>query len=266
MNAINDNPTPGRSRSAWILSMLLLSAAPASSMTITTGSVEGASGGKVKIPLQVEDAVKLGVIQMELSYDADLLEFQGTREGTFEQNVTADVRERAPGRLFILCGTSARETVNEDGVLTNLVFLVKGENGASCMLALENVAAWYDEKPDIEALAANVSPVDGSFTIKGTAVPMEIWIGAALAVIAVMVILKMMKRRGKSEPRASAKGGDATEAIYCHQCHQALSDGAKFCPGCGTPIQEKSAKPRCVKCATELGSDAKFCPECGTPQ
>ena len=81
--------------------------ASASSVNIAPGTVEGPSGGKVKIPIEVEDAIKLGAIQMELHYDPEVLEFHSVREGTFETEVITEGTVREPGRLFLLSGTSA---------------------------------------------------------------------------------------------------------------------------------------------------------------
>ena len=47
----------------------------------------------------------------------------------------------------------------------------------------------------------------------------------------------------------------------CPQCNAPLAANAKFCPECGTKIQEKKF---CAECGAILMAGAKFCPECGT--
>lgn len=51
-------------------------------------------------------------------------------------------------------------------------------------------------------------------------------------------------------------------ADLCPKCG-ANAMGAKFCPECGTKIERAAAPTRCKSCGAEL-KGAKFCPECGT--
>ena len=48
--------------------------------------------------------------------------------------------------------------------------------------------------------------------------------------------------------------------MSCASCGAELSNGAKFCAECGTPVSAA-----CRSCGTELAPGQKFCPECGTP-
>jgi uncharacterized OB-fold protein len=47
----------------------------------------------------------------------------------------------------------------------------------------------------------------------------------------------------------------------CPQCNAPLATNTKFCPECGTKIQEKKF---CAECGATLTPGVKFCPECGT--
>ncbi len=49
--------------------------------------------------------------------------------------------------------------------------------------------------------------------------------------------------------------------IRCHKCKNDVAVDAKFCPNCGTDLQEST---KCPKCGTELPAGSKFCPEDGT--
>lgn len=52
-------------------------------------------------------------------------------------------------------------------------------------------------------------------------------------------------------------------AVTCPKCG-ADTHGAKFCPECGTKIEAAAPRPtKCPSCGAETGG-AKFCPECGT--
>lgn len=46
----------------------------------------------------------------------------------------------------------------------------------------------------------------------------------------------------------------------CPQCGAAITPGAKFCPECGSKLQEKKF---CSECGAALTVGAKFCPDCG---
>ncbi|MBR8702352.1 MULTISPECIES: zinc-ribbon domain-containing protein [unclassified Fusobacterium] len=51
----------------------------------------------------------------------------------------------------------------------------------------------------------------------------------------------------------------------CTKCGSQLKDGMKFCPECGTPVEEKKAPTNCRKCGAPLLPGAKFCEKCGAP-
>lgn len=48
--------------------------------------------------------------------------------------------------------------------------------------------------------------------------------------------------------------------MICRVCGRALEANARFCPGCGTPVEAV-----CEACGTTLPVDARFCPSCGKP-
>ena len=50
-------------------------------------------------------------------------------------------------------------------------------------------------------------------------------------------------------------------APVCAACHSPLPAGARFCPGCGAPVQ---ARRTCPVCGAEVGEGARFCADCGT--
>ena len=49
---------------------------------------------------------------------------------------------------------------------------------------------------------------------------------------------------------------------FCGKCGTQLSEGAKFCPKCGSPSNYRASL--CPKCGTQLSEGAKFCPKCGS--
>lgn len=61
-----------------------------------------------------------------------------------------------------------------------------------------------------------------------------------------------MKYRDKQE-----QGG-----CYCDNCGAELASGTKFCPKCGTKVEE-AQKMFCPQCGNEIMPGAKFCTKCG---
>ena len=55
----------------------------------------------------------------------------------------------------------------------------------------------------------------------------------------------------------------ATSGNCCIKCNTPLPMGAKFCPGCGSPVQQNAF---CTECGKQIPSGAKFCPHCGKQQ
>ncbi|MCK4379409.1 MAG: zinc-ribbon domain-containing protein, partial [Deltaproteobacteria bacterium] len=49
----------------------------------------------------------------------------------------------------------------------------------------------------------------------------------------------------------------------CVHCGKNLPPNAKFCPRCGTPVEQKSEGIICPSCGTENLPDAHFCNQCG---
>ena len=56
-------------------------------------------------------------------------------------------------------------------------------------------------------------------------------------------------------------GADTNNAVKCQNCGTTLTQGAKFCPECGTKV-ELPQKVACPHCGAEV-QGGKFCPECG---
>ena len=47
-------------------------------------------------------------------------------------------------------------------------------------------------------------------------------------------------------------------------CGTEIPPGAKFCPGCGRSLPNKTSTRRCPACNASLSADALVCPDCGT--
>ncbi|MDE5758853.1 MAG: TM2 domain-containing protein [Allobaculum sp.] len=51
--------------------------------------------------------------------------------------------------------------------------------------------------------------------------------------------------------------------INCPECGRQISDQAKSCPGCGTPINSTNATKFCQHCGEKIDKDCVVCPKCG---
>lgn len=51
--------------------------------------------------------------------------------------------------------------------------------------------------------------------------------------------------------------------MNCTKCGQSLVEGAKFCPYCGTRVEQQQNSAFCSVCGAKLEPSAKFCPACG---
>ena len=60
-------------------------------------------------------------------------------------------------------------------------------------------------------------------------------------------------------PPAPAEVLAAPGSTSCPRCGRSLSGDARFCGGCGSPVEVR----RCPSCAHPLSPDARFCSGCG---
>ena len=54
--------------------------------------------------------------------------------------------------------------------------------------------------------------------------------------------------------------------MNCTNCGQPLAEGAKFCPNCGTRVEQQQQQPLnafCTTCGAKLEPASQFCPACG---
>ncbi len=204
----------------------------ASSVTLVVGSVKGASGAKVEVPISVRAAQQLGALQFELVYDPAVLEAHTVEKGSMPQEITVGSNVVSPGRLRVVMNAPARESISGDGTLLKALFTVKGQDGKGCELRLEQVQAWDNTKPDAPPYEMLVAVEHGKFTVTSGGAPVGLILGICGGVVLLVVVIVAVARR---KPRA-AVGGPAVG--YCAHCGAPLAPGARFCPKCGAPIQQ----------------------------
>ena len=64
----------------------------------------------------------------------------------------------------------------------------------------------------------------------------------------------------QAQETSANNNGAAAPANACPSCKTQIPEGAKFCPGCGSPV---AAAKFCMDCGQKLEASAKFCPNCG---
>ena len=52
--------------------------------------------------------------------------------------------------------------------------------------------------------------------------------------------------------------------MKCSNCNHEFEDGMKFCPNCGSRVEEPQSL-KCPKCGAEVAEGINFCHECGSP-
>jgi len=74
---------------------------------------------------------------------------------------------------------------------------------------------------------------------------------------------------GKPLVPAGPETAAAGNLRKCSQCGEAISETAKFCPGCAAPLSSAEIQGResvqCPSCGKESEKGARFCSNCGTP-
>lgn len=70
---------------------------------------------------------------------------------------------------------------------------------------------------------------------------------------------ELVKEEKKPEPTVTA--AQPNETITCPTCSFVAPAGSKFCPSCGTPMDQVKF---CINCGEKLLAGAKFCAKCGT--
>ena len=227
------NGKPKFARNA-LLAFSLIALVPlvswASSVTLWVGSIEGASGAKVEVPINVRGAQQLGTLQIELTYDPAILDAPTVEKGSLPQEITLGHNLVSPGRLRMVMNTSARESISGDGTLMKVVFLAKGQSGQQCDLRLEQAQAWDNTKPEAPPYEMLVTVEAGKLTVGRAGLPMTMIAGICGAVVLLVAIVAVARRK----PRVVAAGPPAAP---CSGCGAAIAPGARFCTNCGRPIQ-----------------------------
>ena len=76
-----------------------------------------------------------------------------------------------------------------------------------------------------------------------------------------MMMPGMINNAMQQSQQQGEGGGGAVNLVQCHSCKKMIPVSSKFCPECGTKMNQGKF---CSKCGNSLPPQAKFCSNCGT--
>ena len=95
----------------------------------------------------------------------------------------------------------------------------------------------------------------------GSATFMNMGVGLGVGAGVGREVGNMFGNAGYSQQPAAPQAPVA--AGVCPKCQSPLTPGAKFCSGCGSPIEQKPVAAFCPQCGNKCGEGALFCSSCG---
>lgn len=90
--------------------------------------------------------------------------------------------------------------------------------------------------------------------------------GVALISLTIDLVLIVKQVTVKAKPNKHEVTTERNSNMrICNNCGQAVAEQAKFCTGCGSPVNDVSSKKFCQNCGSEMAMNAAFCSSCGSP-
>lgn len=267
-----------------VLCLLIVPAVcSAASLTLAIPAVEGAAGAQIKATLLVKDAQGLGALEMELTYDLNILELIEVQPGSILSGLL-DYNLLQPGRVKIAMATS--QAVSGSGELFVVSFKVL--SGGRSPLRLEKVLAW--EQANSQEMTVSLEPgVFATSSGVATALPVAdrhygfsfLTAGIILLVLVVIVLAFVFRSqlltalrqgRASSSPAGVIPGSQwkmstllshPVGGLRCLECGQILSIDSMFCRTCGATVKPPPPTVKCHACDQLMPEDSRFCPHCG---
>lgn len=214
---------------------------PASAATVSlkVETVE-AGGPSVETPIATGPCEGLGALQFDLTYDPTVVEPESVEPGSALPNGMVEFKVKKPGVLGIALISSA--PVDGSGTLLNVRFKPVAVAGGSTALGISGEKAW-DFKNHLEMLVVaepgtlrltSGDSVAGSLPKNDLMIPLLI--GATGLVLAILIIALARRGRNARAAAPSKSASNPSDGVFCEQCGARYGSGARFCPGCGRPI------------------------------
>lgn len=158
----------------------------AAAMSVGIGSMTGAQGSSLDVPLIVGNAKDLGSMDIVIYYDPAVLSVVSVEKGSLNQGMIS-ANTDTPG--IISMGLLDPAGMNGDGAVAVIRFKAIGANGATTPLGISSVLA-YNVKTHIDIQTASNG---GTFTVKqGSAgAPGFEAVMGILSVVSLLIIRKI---------------------------------------------------------------------------
>lgn len=177
-----------------------------------------------------------------------------------------DISDEEPAIIDGVCSSLVylRDEIDRAGGETAIVF----DTDRSVAAALYIMDAGSDKSKILKILQKylGISIAEANEQVN------ELVIGKSQLVKGYLGLLKDMKKeldalRVKTELMLDFEEEEDEEfenfsALHCNNCGAELASGTKFCPKCGTKVEE-AQKMFCPQCGNEIMPGAKFCTKCG---
>ncbi len=167
--------------------MMLVSPAFAANGELFISDVSGGSGSTVEIPLNLKSSVGIGSIDVVVSYDASVLQFESVEKGSLTGNSMIDYNAKTSGTVTLALADSAG--VKGEGSVAILKFKVLGKEGDRSAITIKSASAneaatLIDVRLDTKA---------GSFSVAGGGMGL---VGIIAIVVVLAAIILVIKRKG----------------------------------------------------------------------
>jgi len=221
----------------------------AATVSLKVATVEK-QGSSCEVPISTMQCDGLGALQFVLTYDSTIVLPESVDAGSALSNGLVEFDVKEPGQLGVALVSS--KAIDVAGELLKVRFKRIAPDGGQTALAITSEAAW-DHENGLEMLVT-IEP--GSLTLKpgesptgmlpgldGISETTMLIAGAAGVVVLLLIViiaLAMRKRPAaapSAPPAVAPPGGPAAQGGFCQQCGSRHDPGARFCPGCGQPIQ-----------------------------
>lgn len=171
------------------LALVTLLAVPAAGLTLTVQDRSVEPNGTVVVPIAVADAEDLGGVDLVLTYDPAVLQFESVSPGSLAERSQVSSSESGPGRIAV--AVASPRSVTGAGPFLALTFTAVGPAGARSRITLEPVRA-----VTVDGDAVPVRVVNGTVSVGGSGrTPLSPF--AALGALAVAAASFRLVRRGR---------------------------------------------------------------------
>jgi hypothetical protein len=173
-----------------LLVIVLVPGASAEGMDLVVKDISAPAGSELSVPLVVQNAEQLYLVDIEVSYDPAVLEFSHIELGDIAQNGIVEATEVRAGLLRIdLVDTTG---ISRDGNLVTISFNVIGNEGTGSSIGITSKAIKNLDNNDVPA---NLVGGEISVTSAGLSVPLHVFVPVLAAGLALLLFCHLRRDR-----------------------------------------------------------------------